>query len=193
MRVAGWERADAIGPVDGWEDGWMGGWEDGCMGAWRIADGWMGGWWVAGLLAPPAPHPPSPPPPTHPPTGLPMMHRAAGGGCAIRGDRPAGPRRPSSHHARRWGRTSGWVSGRRRKAGGRRACCAGAERARSQASTHPPTAADFARSGAAATVIGLLADVNLFWEYENREALLQQQQAAAGGGASGGSGEGVAG
>lgn len=42
-------------------------------------------------------------------------------------------------------------------------------------------------------MIGLLADVNLFWEYENREALLQQQQAAAGGGASGGSGEGVAG
>jgi hypothetical protein len=37
------------------------------------------------------------------------------------------------------------------------------------------------RCGAAGTIIGLLLDVNLFWEYENREALLQQQQAAAAG------------
>ncbi|KAL4439974.1 hypothetical protein ABPG75_002975 [Micractinium tetrahymenae] len=42
------------------------------------------------------------------------------------------------------------------------------------------TPADFQRCGAAGTIIGLLLDVNLFWEYENREALLQQQQAAAG-------------
>jgi hypothetical protein len=39
--------------------------------------------------------------------------------------------------------------------------------------------ADLQRCGAAGTIIGLLLDVNLFWEYENREALLQQQQAAA--------------
>lgn len=38
------------------------------------------------------------------------------------------------------------------------------------------TAADFERCGAAATVIGVLADVNVFWEYENREALTQQAQ-----------------
>lgn len=31
-------------------------------------------------------------------------------------------------------------------------------------------------SGAAATAVGLLADVNLLWEYENREALAQQAQ-----------------
>jgi hypothetical protein len=28
-------------------------------------------------------------------------------------------------------------------------------------------------------VIGLLLDVHLFWQFENREALLQQQQHAA--------------
>lgn len=44
------------------------------------------------------------------------------------------------------------------------------------ADPHHITAADFERSGAAGTVIGLLADVNLFWEYENREALAQQAQ-----------------
>jgi serine/threonine-protein phosphatase 2A regulatory subunit B'' len=38
------------------------------------------------------------------------------------------------------------------------------------------TAADLERSGAAATVVGLLADANLLWEYENREALAQQAQ-----------------
>ena len=38
------------------------------------------------------------------------------------------------------------------------------------------TAGDLGRSRAAGTVVGLLADVNLFWEYENREALAQQAQ-----------------
>ncbi|GAB4823638.1 hypothetical protein N2152v2_010684 [Parachlorella kessleri] len=38
------------------------------------------------------------------------------------------------------------------------------------------TVADFQHSRAAGTVIGVLADVNLFWEYENREALAQQAQ-----------------
>lgn len=41
---------------------------------------------------------------------------------------------------------------------------------------HP---ADLQRCGAAGTIIGLLLDANLFWEHENREALLQQQAAAA--------------
>ena len=35
--------------------------------------------------------------------------------------------------------------------------------------------ADFQRCGAGGTVLGLLMDVRQFWEYENREALLQQQ------------------
>lgn len=38
------------------------------------------------------------------------------------------------------------------------------------------------RSGAAATVVGLLADVDVFWQWENREALLQQAPAPAAGG-----------
>ncbi|PRW33114.1 putative serine threonine- phosphatase 2A regulatory subunit B subunit TON2 [Chlorella sorokiniana] len=41
------------------------------------------------------------------------------------------------------------------------------------------TAADLQRCGAAATIIGLLADVNLFYEYENREQVLAQAAQAA--------------
>ncbi len=37
-------------------------------------------------------------------------------------------------------------------------------------------AADILRCGMPATLIGMLADVNTFWEYENRESLQQQQQ-----------------
>lgn len=42
-----------------------------------------------------------------------------------------------------------------------------------------PAGADLQRCGAAGTIIGLLADVNLFYEYENREQVLAQAAAAA--------------
>jgi hypothetical protein len=42
----------------------------------------------------------------------------------------------------------------------------------------PLCVADLHRCGTGGTIIGLLLDVNLFWEYENREALLQQHQQA---------------
>lgn len=42
-----------------------------------------------------------------------------------------------------------------------------------------PAAADLQRCGAAGTIIGLLADVNMFYEYENREQVLAQAAAAA--------------
>ena len=32
------------------------------------------------------------------------------------------------------------------------------------------------KSGMAATIIGMLADVNLFWEYDNRETLMQRDK-----------------
>lgn len=45
---------------------------------------------------------------------------------------------------------------------------------------HPATPrADLQRCGAAGTIIGLLADVKLFFEYENREQMLAQAAAAA--------------
>ena len=44
---------------------------------------------------------------------------------------------------------------------------------------HPAVCADLQRCGAAGTIIGLLADVNLFYEYENREQVLAQAAAAA--------------
>lgn len=56
------------------------------------------------------------------------------------------------------------------------------------APTHPrcpaanaarPVGADLQRCGAAGTIIGLLADVNLFYEYENREQVLAQAAQAA--------------
>ena len=58
--------------------------------------------------------------------------------------------------------------------------------------THPPTSpptpyipADLERCGAGATVVGVLADVGAYWEYENREALMQQQQQQAASGEAG--------
>lgn len=32
------------------------------------------------------------------------------------------------------------------------------------------------KCGMAATIIGMLADVNLFWEYDNRETLMQRDK-----------------
>ena len=32
------------------------------------------------------------------------------------------------------------------------------------------------KCGMAATIVGLLADVNLFWEYDNRETLMQRDK-----------------
>lgn len=43
-------------------------------------------------------------------------------------------------------------------------------------------ATDILRCGMPATLVGMLADVNTFWEYENRESLQQQQQQDAQGG-----------
>ena len=44
---------------------------------------------------------------------------------------------------------------------------------------HRPSGADLQRCGAAGTIIGLLADVNLVYEYENREQVLAQAAQAA--------------
>ena len=48
-----------------------------------------------------------------------------------------------------------------------------------RAQVHPSLMQPLQRCGAAGTIIGLLADVNLFYEYENREQVLAQAAAAA--------------